>query len=324
MNILILSAGTRCKLVTYFKREENGFGRVITTDCSKYAPALYLSDRYYIVPRMTDPGYLSLLEEICAKEEIRVILPLNEDELQLMADNRQRFERMGILVAVSDAKAVALCRDKYAFYKALSDAQIPCIKTYECKKDSLDYLKSMLEFPVFVKPRYGAGSVGNIKAPSFSFLQELVANSEEELIVQPFVGEKQYDADAYVDFVSREAIAIFAKEKLRMRAGEADKSQTVIEEEIFDVMKRALSLLHLQGPVDADLFRYDGKYHILEINPRFGGVYPHAYECGVNFVRFLARNAGGFSNEPQIGAYKNHAVMLKYTDVMLVQPAGEV
>ena len=52
MNILILSAGTRNKIVQYFKRELNGEGKVIVTDCSNLAPAIYEADGYYIVPRI--------------------------------------------------------------------------------------------------------------------------------------------------------------------------------------------------------------------------------------------------------------------------------
>ena len=56
MNILILSCGTRNKLIRYFK-EENGIHKVIGTDCSAYAPALYETDGHYLVPRMTSPDY---------------------------------------------------------------------------------------------------------------------------------------------------------------------------------------------------------------------------------------------------------------------------
>ena len=50
INILILSAGTRNKVVQYFKKALNGDGRVIATDCSNLAPAIYDADKYYIVP----------------------------------------------------------------------------------------------------------------------------------------------------------------------------------------------------------------------------------------------------------------------------------
>ena len=55
MNILILSAGTRNKVVQYFRKALVGKGLVIATDCCEIAPAIYVADKYYIVPRMTAP-----------------------------------------------------------------------------------------------------------------------------------------------------------------------------------------------------------------------------------------------------------------------------
>ena len=69
MNILILSCGTRDKVVQYFKEVFAGEGRVVTTDCNPYAPALYESDAHYIVPRMTAPGYIDVIFDICKKAQ---------------------------------------------------------------------------------------------------------------------------------------------------------------------------------------------------------------------------------------------------------------
>ena len=49
MNILILSAGTRNKVVQYFVKALEGKGKVIATDMSNLAPAIYDADKYYIV-----------------------------------------------------------------------------------------------------------------------------------------------------------------------------------------------------------------------------------------------------------------------------------
>ena len=103
MNLLILSCGTRNLLVRYFKDKTNGFDRVIGTDCSIYAPALYETDAHYIVPRMTDPAYLNTILDICHRESVSAVLPLQEDELYLIASHRQLFSEAGITPIVSSA-----------------------------------------------------------------------------------------------------------------------------------------------------------------------------------------------------------------------------
>ena len=70
MNILILSAGTRNKVVQYFKKAVGDEGKIIATDMSTLAPAIYEADKFYQVPRITDPDYIDIIIDICKKEKI--------------------------------------------------------------------------------------------------------------------------------------------------------------------------------------------------------------------------------------------------------------
>lgn len=314
MNILILSCGTRYKLVEYFKNRDNSFDKVVVTDCSEYAPALYISDKYYIVSRMNKDGYIDEIIDICKKENINVILPLQEDEILLISKNRKRFEDIGILVAISDYSVLSLCKDKYELYNYLNKEGVPVVKT-QLLKDILDDNTKIDE--VFVKPRYGAGSVGTMKVKTNMFLKALYEESGEELIVQPFIQGKEYGVDVYIDFISSDIKAIFCKEKLRMRAGETEKSKSVKISEIEEMVKKVVGLLQLKGPVDIDIMEYYGNYYVLEINPRFGGGYPHAYECGVNFLKMMAVNAKGQVNTDNVMDYHEGVVALKYSDIVI-------
>ena len=56
MNILILAAGTRNKIVQYFRNTVRDDGEVVATDSSKLGPAIYDADKYYIVPPITASG----------------------------------------------------------------------------------------------------------------------------------------------------------------------------------------------------------------------------------------------------------------------------
>ena len=74
MNIMILSAGTRNSIVRYFRRALGGSGRVIATDMSPLASALYEADGYYIVPPVGEPGYMDRICDICRKEAVNPYL----------------------------------------------------------------------------------------------------------------------------------------------------------------------------------------------------------------------------------------------------------
>ena len=64
MNFLILSAGRRTKLVEYFMKEFKRFGKIIATDCDSLAPALYVADKGYIVPKIDSKNYIDKIKEI--------------------------------------------------------------------------------------------------------------------------------------------------------------------------------------------------------------------------------------------------------------------
>lgn len=313
MNILILSCGTRNKLVSFFK-ECSEYDKVVVTDCSELAPALYEADRYYIVPRMNQEGYFETLLEICDKEEIGVMLPLQEEELLLIAKNRDRFRDVGVLPIVSEYEKVLMCKDKYALNGWLNEQGILAVPTIRAK-DFVAQKKDVEE--VYVKPRFGAGSMNTFAVHSSRLLEALVEDIEEELIVQPSIKGKEYGVDIYVDMVSREVVAVFCKEKLRMRAGETEKSLSVIHPEVEKVVTDAVLALGLCGPLDVDVMEQDGKYYILEINPRFGGGYPHAYACGVSFPEYISRNGKGEANFVKTDAYPENVLVMKYSEIVV-------
>ena len=319
MNLLILSCGTRNKLVRYFKENRELIGKVVGTDCSEHAPALYETDSHYIVPRMKEPGYLQVILDICKKEQIDAVLPLQEDELYLIACSRELFTAEGITPIISEAESIELCRDKYAFFAYMQKKGIPVMMTCNGYEDfKACHARGEIEFPVFAKPCRGAGSVGISKVEHPELLEVLCKYSEEDMIIQQFADGEEYGVDVYVDMISHEPTAIFTKKKLRMRAGETEKSVSVKDEKLFALIKETVSVLNLAGPIDMDVFCVDGKFYISEINPRFGGGYPHAYECGVKFPEYIANNIAGNENPVTIGDYKEGAVMLKYTDLMIL------
>ncbi len=320
MNILILSCGTRNKLVRYFREAGNGFERVVGTDCSAYAPALYETDRHYLVPRMTAPDYLDVILRICRDEKIDAVLPLQEDELYLIASHRTRFTAEGICPIVSSAEAVELCRDKYAFYRHLTAHGLPALPTFnslEAFRQGCD--AGQIGFPVFVKPVRGCGSMGIQKVERPELLEALCRCSGDELLIQAFAEGEEYGIDLYADIHSHKTVSVFLKKKLRMRAGETEKSVSVKDDALFDLAKRTADTLELSGPIDMDIFCVDGNYYISEVNPRFGGGYPHAYSCGVNFPKLIAANLAGRENADAVGAYEEGVCMLKYTDLMTLR-----
>ncbi len=316
MNFLILSAGTRNKIVQYFK-ESFQDGRIIATDMSEIAPAIYEADAYYIVPRITADNYIDVIINICKKENINGVLSLIDPELSLLAKNKALFDEIGVTIIGSDYELCERSLNKFEMYQWLVKHHYHCAKSYINKDVFFDDVdKGIINYPVFVKPACGSASIAISKAYDKETV-ELLCSHSENMMIQEFLDGQEIGADVYIDMISHEVVSIFTKKKLVMRAGETDKSVSFKDDRLFDLITRFVEESGFIGQIDIDIFEIDGEYYISEVNPRFGGGYPHAYECGVNHMKLIENNLNGIPNEKQIGNYEDGIYMMKYNEVVL-------
>lgn len=318
INILILSCGTRNKIIQYFKKELKNKGIVVATDCSYLAPALYDADKHYIVPKIIDEDYLNVILSICKKNNIKAVLSLIDPELSLLAKHKQDFLDIGAIPIISDYKIVEMCFNKYELYKFLIQNGFKTARSYIDKEVFYKDIKAgLINYPVFVKPVKGSASININKVYSKEEV-ELLFNRFDDLIIQEFMNGIEYGADVYIDMISNEPVAIFTKEKIKMRAGETDKSVSIKDERLFDLIKIFVKKANLKGIIDIDIFKINDEYYISEVNPRFGGGYPHAYECGVNVPKMIINNIQGYTNIDIIGQYEEGIHMMKYNEVKIL------
>lgn len=319
MNILILSCGTRNKVLQYFKKALEGKGKVIATDMSPYAPAIFEADNYYLVPRITDPNYIDIILDICKKERIAGVLSLIDPELSLLAANKNRFEEVNVQIIGSEYELCERALDKMEMYQWCKKHNYACARSYIDKEQFFaDVEKGILDYPVFVKPVRGSASVSISKVYDRETI-ELLFSQTEGLMIQEFLDGQEIGADVYIDMISGEVVSIFTKKKLLMRAGETDKAVSFKDESLFELIKKFVVESGYLGQIDIDIFDVDGKYYFSEVNPRFGGGYPHAYECGVDHMNLILNNLEGKVNSTCIGNYDEGFVMMKYNEIRITK-----
>lgn len=313
MNILILSCGTRNKIVQYFKKTINGRGKVVATDMQKTAPALYEADKMYIVPSITDPKYMDIIFDICKTEKINGVLSLIDPELSLLAKYQKEFALLGVTVIGSSYEVCELSLDKYRMYLWLIHHNFKCARSYI---NFEEFENSKTKYPVFVKPRKGSASISISKALDRSTARFLF-EQKEEMMIQEFLNGQEIGVDVYIDMISGEVVSIFAKKKICMRAGETDKALSFKDKRLFVFIEEFVKRMGYRGQIDIDIFDINGEYYISEVNPRFGGGYPHAYEAGVNHMNLIMENLEGRQNQKSIGSYKDGIYMMKYNEIMV-------
>ncbi len=320
INILVLSAGTRNKIIQYVKKALTGKdgekrGNIIATDMSNVAPAIYQADKFYLVPRITAEDYIDVVIDICKKEKITAVFSLIDPELSLLAKNQKKFAAAGVTVIGSSYELCEMSLDKMQMYQWLNLYGYKTAKSYTDKERFYaDIEIGKITYPVFVKPVRGSASIAINKADDKEIVEFLFRHSDG-LMIQEYLKGQEIGADVYIDMISGEVVSIFTKKKLLMRAGETDKAVSFKDDRLFALIEKFVLQAGYRGQIDIDIFDIDGEYYISEVNPRFGGGYPHAYECGCNHMELILNNLQGKANEKIVGAYDDGIYMMKYNEV---------
>lgn len=317
-NILFCSVGRRAKLLMNFRESMNGCGRLIATDLSPVAPALFFADETYLVPRITAPNYFNHILEICDKSNVKAITTLIDPEIEILAKHREELLSRGVLPLCPAEWTARLCFDKYEMFCYLRSKGVRTVLTY----NSLDAFKKGLKegeitFPVFMKPISGSGSVGIGRCDTMKEVEEKWNDGKFIYIIQELMTGGDCDADVYVDCISHKPVAIFSKKKVETCIGGASKTISYKDPKLFTFVEEVCSVLELNGPCDIDFFIKDGEYYLSEINPRFGGAYLHAYGAGVDFIKLILNNIAAKENESIIGQYDEDVIMMMYDDVVI-------
>lgn len=323
MNIMILAAGTRNKIVQYFKNTFDGVGTVVATDASELGPAIYDADKHYIVPHITAPGYIDVILDICKKEKIDGVLSLIDPELSLLAANEEKFKAVGTTIIGSSYELCELALDKMLMYEWLVVHGYNCARSWMDKDEFYRAVDAgEVTYPVFVKPYRGSASISISKAYDRETIDLLFAHSND-LMIQEFLNGQEIGADVYIDMISGEVASIFTKKKLLMRAGETDKAVSFKDPALFELIEKFVLEAGYRGQIDIDIFDINRQYYISEVNPRFGGGYPHAYESGCNHMKLILNNLNGITNQKNIGAYEEGIYMMKYNEVKIMRLENE-
>lgn len=320
MNIMITSAGRRVKIIQYFKYTFQNKGKVIAADCDYKAPALYFSDEFELIPQIDSENYIEEVLKVCIKHDVKAIVSLLDPELEILIKNKNIFIQNDIQLILSPEKMIDMSFDKQKTYSELCKIKIPAVPTFDTKDKFLEAINNnKYKYPAIVKPNKGSASLGLYQVNNEKEL-EYVFQENEGLIIQPFYRDKEFGIDVYIDLMSGKLVDLFIKEKLIMRSGETDKSVSIHNKKIEKLVIDLISKTDFRGPIDIDCFEYEGEYYISEINPRFGGGYPHAYELGCDYMSYIVNNLNGNENTVyQKYNYESGLIMMKYDDVKIIK-----
>jgi carbamoyl-phosphate synthase large subunit len=307
--VLFTCAGQRVDILDAFRRAG---ATTVAADVNPLAPALYRADRYALVPRVDEDGYVPALRALVEEHDVRLIVPLTDLDQVTLAESR---DELGALVLLPDAETVERLGDKYLAHVLFEERGIATPPTWLPNTVPDD-----ASFPLLVKARHGFGSRHIYRAEDRAQLGFFLGYTPVESIVQACLGGEEFSIDVFCDLDGRCLNAI-PRTMIESKGGESIKGMTIRDERLIELARDVAEKLRLVGPANIQCFREEDDTHfITDINPRFGGGFPLPLAAGGRYPELALALARGERPEPRLGDFREGIVMTRFfSDLSLTQ-----
>ena len=301
IGILLTGVGKRYDIVSAFTQHAT----VIAADPNPLAPAQYAADHRTVVPRIDDQDYVPALAELCARFDVRAVIPLTDLDIEVLAEASHAGRLPALVPGPETARATF---DKYEAHLLLARLGLPSPPTVLPGEDVPHY-------PAIVKPRKGSGARSILRADDLRAVQFFVDYVHEPVMVQKLMDGPEFSIDCLSDLAGRCLNAI-PRTMIESRGGESIKGTVIDDRELVELGRRVVEALRVRGPCTVQVFR-DSEIGlgITDVNTRFGGAFPapmYAALPGRSYPELIVRMACGELIEPHVGEFRAGVTFTRY------------
>jgi carbamoyl-phosphate synthase large subunit len=310
--VLFTCAGQRVDIVSAFGRAG---ATTIAIDVNRLAPALYHADRYELVLRVDDSGYVAQVAALVEAHDVDLVVPLTDLDQLVLASRR---EELGAPVLLSPAEVTRQMGDKYLAHETFERLGIPSPASW-----LPDALPDDLPFPVALKAREGFGSRHIYRANDREELDFHLARTPVPSFVQAWCLGEEFSIDVFSDFGGRCLNAI-PRTMIESKGGESIKGMTIKDWDLIEYGAHVAETLGLAGPATVQCFREDGDRHeVTDVNPRFGGAFPLPLAAGSRYPELAIALAEGEHPEPRLGDFREGVMMTRFLSHLTLTTAED-
>lgn len=241
---------------------------LVGADCNAESIGFLWCDEKYLLPKVSDTNYFTVLEKICATEKIDFILIGSTVELPFFAVKKSEIEKkLNVQIICNTAETISNANDKFETQIFLQKNNFNFIRSeINFENTSLEKYLSGVSFPLFAKPRFGKGSAGIRKINSRS---EIVKEELNDFVLQEFIPDDDGEFTVGILIGRNKEILSCIILKRELKFGMTFRAERMENELIKNYCLAVAQALPSFGPLNFQLRIKNGQPYIFEINPRF-------------------------------------------------------
>lgn len=282
-NVLVFPAGTEIAFEIHHALRYSKFVKLFGATSVPCHADFVFENCVGGLPYVDEPGLIEGLNEVIDRFHIDYIYPAHDSALLILT---QEQARLHAAVVGSPLKTVEICRSKNLTYSFLAGAEyLP--RSY-ADAGAVD------EYPVFIKPSVGQGSVGARRIDDRAALDEALSDGVEYAICEYLPGQ-EFTVDCFTD---RHGVLryIGPRSRDRIRTGISVRSHFLDEEQRINEIAADLNRrFSFNGAWFFQLKENaQGQYRLMEAAPRIAGTMGLTRNRGINMPLLTLYNMWGY------------------------------
>ena len=256
-----------------------------------------------------------------------IIFPTNDFDVLFLTQNKKLLSSY-FFFPLPSIETIKKIMNKYILYKEAKKIDIPTPKTFFIKnKNELFKIKEKIKFPCLIKPIFSyiwhKGSnwtkVGGQKAIKCNNYQELILNYHKlqfvstDIIIQEFIPGEDDQIYIYGTYLDKQScpLGYFTARKLLqypLDIGTGCLVEIINNPEIAELGLKLLRHFDYHGIAEVEFKKdsHDGKYKLIEINPRPWDWMSLGTKAGVNLAYLAYVDLLGIQPENQDNNYSQN------------------
>lgn len=230
-------------------------------------------DKVYQAPFATmEKEYINFLLKTSDEESVDCIIPLTDLEIDVLNRNRLAFNQSCVSVLMQSENCLKIARNKLAMYKLFKDSEIVNLPHSIASEN----LEISFPLPAIAKPVDGRSSEGLMRITNIEQLSNV--SKLPNYIIQEMIPGSVFTVD-YVRDKQGNDFAVPREELLRTKNGAGTTVRIVNDDCLSSIVSHIGNQLGIVGCVNMEFIYNEGKFYLIDINPRFS--------AGVAFSNFI-------------------------------------
>jgi predicted ATP-grasp superfamily ATP-dependent carboligase len=303
-DILILDASHKHSLTSARSLARAGLRIALGESVSQYPPrhdppafrSRYCARALVLPDYVSEPeAYVDAVLAFVREHGVKVVMPVGDANITLLAPRRERFKELDCFVAVASEAALEIANDKTRTLEVASKLDIAYPQSIHVNGiEELREAADKFGYPFIVKPTVswtGAVSVRVVPVEVMNEAEALEATNTFlatgcEVIAQQFATGRREGVSLFI--VNGEVLAhcgcIAHRTTPPMGGVSAMRESYAVPPELLNAAVSLATTIGVEGPSEVE-FRRDasGRPLLMEINARLAGTLENAVHSGVNF-----------------------------------------